>query len=456
MKKRIWYQMIYLAAVCGLLVVFLVGCHGVPAAAAGLTGNTEVQMSEALKESERIAAETVPVCDAELTLPQETEPAPSGAGEPAPSQAAEPVPPQTAEPAPSQAAEAEPTPMPEPDSTELPAATPVPTELPATTPIPAGLPTPKPAEKMDFSLTVIMNEENPKAGGALVYLVTVENTGDCDVKDLELQPLFADAAHKGAWETAPGLNIYEGEDRAVLGLLERGCSRELFYYLEIPEEQTASVRCVFSAKASAGNRPDGTASWLRKEVELETGITPLTIQFTVKKTADRSKAAPGDTITYQICIRNTGERVLHSVLTTERFQTEGIQAHFLEKEGVLLNGAATQALISKIEPGEAVGLLAEVTLPEEIAVQELINEVSVVTKETGEEACRSEASVQVVRAEEPVVLENPEGGVSQAQRASTQPKTSDAYAPEAWAGLFLAAAAALAGIFWGIKGKRKH
>ncbi len=70
--------------------------------------------------------------------------------------------------------------------------------------------------------------------------------------------------------------------------------------------------------------------------------------FEVEKTADRTQAYPGDTITYQICIRNTGERTLHSVLSTERFQNAGILAKFVQKEGVTLSNNGTQALIPQI------------------------------------------------------------------------------------------------------------
>ena len=65
-----------------------------------------------------------------------------------------------------------------------------------------------------------------------------------------------------------------------------------------------------------------------------------------------------------LCIRNTGEKTLHSVLSTERFLNANIQAQFMPKEGVTLNSTRTQALISSIAPGEALGLYAVVTIPQ--------------------------------------------------------------------------------------------
>ncbi len=79
---------------------------------------------------------------------------------------------------------------------------------------------------------------------------------------------------------------------------------------------------------------------------------PLKADFSVKKTADRETAMPGETVTYQICIINTGEKTLHSVVGTERFQAEGIEARFVEQEGITLNSTKTKALIEKIAPGK--------------------------------------------------------------------------------------------------------
>ena len=111
-------------------------------------------------------------------------------------------------------------------------------------------------------------------------------------------------------------------------------------------------------------------------------------------------AVPGDKVTFQICIRNTGERTLHSVVTTEKFQLQNVPVRFLEAEGIVLNKARTKARIEKIEPGCSVGLLAEVTLPEKLKDQKLVNEVSVTTAETGERKVTSKAEIKVYKTAE--------------------------------------------------------
>ena len=102
------------------------------------------------------------------------------------------------------------------------------------------------------------------------------------------------------------------------------------------------------------------AEVIRKNATTINSLEALKADLSVKKTADKETAAPGETVTYQICIVNTGEKTLHSVVGTERFQAAGIHAQFLEQEGVTLNSSRTKAMIQQIPPGEAVSLQAVV------------------------------------------------------------------------------------------------
>ena len=98
------------------------------------------------------------------------------------------------------------------------------------------------------------------------------------------------------------------------------------------------------------------------------------------------------------------------MLTTEKFRTENIPVHFLEKEGMILDSTRTKALVSQLPPGQSVSLQAEIVIPEDIS-SKLINEVEVVTKETGEKTMTSSAEVQVHKAVQPEQKEevqNPE------------------------------------------------
>lgn len=287
--------------------------------------------------------------------------------------------------------------------------------------------------------------EKPKAGETLVYEITVENTGRLPLSDLDLNYSFGDPGLKGTWETAENTggdwegNGSQAADSSSISLekLEPGM-RKLFYLrLPLLEDREDPVRLKVTA---AG-----------EDRLLETDIIPLEADFEVTKSADRTQAAAGDRILFSICIRNTGERTFHSVLTSERLQTEGLRAEFLEQEGAELSPSKTMALIPEILPGQAVSLRAEVALPENVEDQTLINEVSVVTAETGERTVVSGAEVRIYgispspEPSETAGYLPEQTAVTRAYAPESAPKTGDGSRPVFW--FSVSASGAAAGIY---------
>lgn len=344
--------------------------------------------------------------------------------------------------------------------------------------------------KADFTMSVTEDIPVVKAGQQLGYEILLENTGDVNLESLELRSFLDNGNLEGEWLETNGLIINQNDGTATLSLLEAGSSKTIVLMVEIPEEWEKSLEAEFLAKtqnplvtlnesalANLNGYQESFSSEIQEEtvsetvistpqpeilsksVSLTTEITPLKIEFTVNKWADRAAALPGDTITYQICIRNTGERSLHSVLTTEKFQSAGLKAQFQEKEGVILNGEKTQALISEIKPGEAFGLYATVTLPEDFEGGDILNEVTVVTRETGETSHTAQATVTV---KTPVPTEIPEQTATE-ESVSTNydtvkavPQTEDLSETEFWAGAFGISCLIVIGIYWFMKAKSKR
>ena len=290
----------------------------------------------------------------------------------------------------------------------------------------------------DLSLSVQAEDDTIKAGSDLVYTITAENTGGCDLKDLRISYNFSEKGLSGEWS--------EGAEDAVgntayIEKLEMSATKTLYLTVHLPEERTTAVSLKLTAtagKISAENETEETEE-IVKNTELVTQIQALQAAFEVAKTADRSMAVPGDEIRFLICIRNTGERTLHSIVTTERFQLGNVPVKFLEKTGVKLNKAKTKARIEQIAPGEAFGLEAVVTLPESLEDQNLVNEVSVTTLETGEQTKIAQSEIQVKASEEAKQEETTSDidgatGSEQAESmpASTHPKTGDPYQPFLW------------------------
>ena len=290
----------------------------------------------------------------------------------------------------------------------------------------------------DLSLSVQAEDDTIKAGSDLVYTITAENTGECDLKDLRISYNFSEKGLSGEWS--------EGAEDAVgntayIEKLEASATKIVYLTVHLPEERTTAVSLALTAAAGkvSGDNDTGEAEEIVKNAELVTQIQALQAAFEVTKTADRSMAVPGDEIRFLICIRNTGERTLHSIVTTERFQLGNVPVRFLEKDGVRLNKSKTKAKIEQIAPGEAFGLEAVVTLPEDLEDQNLVNEVSVTTLETGEQTKIAQSEIQVKAAEEEKQKEtnadiDGEMGSEQdeSRPASTHPKTVDPYQPFLW------------------------
>ena len=290
----------------------------------------------------------------------------------------------------------------------------------------------------DLSLSVQAEDDTIKAGSDLVYTITAENTGECDLKDLRISYNFSEKGLSGEWS--------EGAEDAVgntayIEKLEVSATKIVYLTVHLPEERTTAVSLALTAAAGkvSGDNDTGEAEEIVKNAKLVTQIQALQAAFEVTKTADRSMAVPGDEIRFLICIRNTGERTLHSIVTTERFQLGNVPVRFLEKDGVRLNKSKTKAKIEQIAPGEAFGLEAVVTLPEGLEDQNLVNEVSVTTLETGEQTKVAQSEIQVKAAEEEKQEEtnsdiDGEMGSEQdeSRPASTHPKTGDPYQPLLW------------------------
>lgn len=478
MKNRIWYRIKSFGMASVLTVGLMVGCSGKAENVSAEYKNDCREFQENRSPVQQLLDLTVEQTEiAEPTEPPELTKAPELTNIPVPTEA------------PNQTEVVEPTETPEstgiPEPTEMPEATKAPelTEAaePTTIPGQTGTPAPampefgseeekpsddKPDKNADFTLSVAGDTNEKKAGETLTYEVILENTGETALEQIELWNAFSDAGLSGDWEEAEGFLI-KNDSNAVLEKLEAGEKKMVHYSVKLPEDYNGTIRSSVTGTVrvlpeSMEEEPEPEV--LTRSASTDTKVLPLKVDFEVKKTADRKMAVPGDTITYQICIRNTGERTIHSVLTTERFRIEGIHAEFLEKEGATLNGSKNQALIGKIEPGEAFGLQAKVTLPEDISGGKLINEVTVVTKETGSKTITAQAAVQLYaekRTETPIPEENPKKQsraeqVSSAYAASSSPKTGDPSETERFAGLMGAAMLTGISIFWYRKAKRKH
>lgn len=309
------------------------------------------------------------------------------------------------------------------------------------------------AAEADMELSVTAQNEKMKAGQTIRYQVEIANTGKLDLADIRLTSSLSCPKIRQMWEDAEGL-LTEGAV-AEFAELKAGESRSFYVQAPLLDEQEKDLEHQVEAEARVKGR---AAEVIRKNATTINSLEALKADLSVKKTADKETAAPGETVTYQICIVNTGEKTLHSVVGTERFQAAGIHAQFLEQEGVTLNSSRTKAMIQQIPPGEAVSLQAVVKIPERTADQKLFNQVTVTSQETGERLMEASASVIVkgkitVTPEERLFVQSddqdPASGQTQmARAASTHPKTEDDTRTDLWTLLAVTAFVTVLGGIW--------
>lgn len=314
------------------------------------------------------------------------------------------------------------------------------------------------AAKADMSLAIASETKKMKAGQTIRYRVDIMNTGKLDLINIQLSSIFSCPKIVQQWENAEGLTAKGA--KAQLLTLKAGEKRTLYVLAPLENEQEKPLEHKIEAEANVRGR---TGETIMRSASMISELQPLKADFTVKKNADREKAAPGETVTYQICIVNTGEKTLHSVVGTERFRAEGIEAYFVEQEGITLNRTKTKALIQKIAPGDAVSLQAVVKIPEKTVDQKLLNQVTVTSQETGSRVVEASSQVTVrgnaaltktkqtyektenQQAESDII---PEQDGSMARAAASHPKTGDETRTELFTLILLAAGLTILGGIW--------
>ena len=242
-----------------------------------------------------------------------------------------------------------------------------------------------PAAHKDFSVEMEAKEKALYTGKRIHMAVNLTNNGQVPFYKISLQAKVKEQELVPVWEKEPGLEVLESG--AVLECLSAGETRTLSFYIDPDMNQKSNLELFAKTE-----NPVSLEKAAEKQLTLQQGKA----SFTVKKTADCDNASPGETVTYQISIHNTGEVTLHSVVTTERFGLAGVTATFQEQRGITLNKSRTQAKIQEIAPGGCVNLKAKVVLPKDLKDQNLMNQIIVVTDETGEEsAVRDQATIRV-------------------------------------------------------------
>jgi len=160
-----------------------------------------------------------------------------------------------------------------------------------------------PAADMDFNVEMNPREETHRAGERIYMDVDLINCGQVPVYGISLKAQVEEAEETEemeavpVWEKEPGLEI--SGDSAVLESLSAGEKRKVTFYLDPAVTKNGDLKLAVAAQTE-------NPVLIEKSSSTQLVIHPLKASFSVKKTADCESASPGDTITYQISIHNTG------------------------------------------------------------------------------------------------------------------------------------------------------
>lgn len=228
-------------------------------------------------------------------------------------------------------------------------------------------------EQPDFILEKRALKSPVKAGETVPYEFRLVNCGQAVLNSIHLKDVFENKNVTLTFDSAEGASLEEGGSLIVdsLGL---GEEKIVTGSAKIPKDLQGNVENI--ATATTAN-PKELEKNIEKTAKAAVEIIPLNMNFEVEKTVDRSQVAPGETLTYQIRIANTGERELCSVIATDKFVKANIQAKFQKQDRVSLRKGGTQAWIESILPGEEIVLTATARIPSNFTEEELINTVLV-------------------------------------------------------------------------------
>lgn len=226
-------------------------------------------------------------------------------------------------------------------------------------------------------------------GETAVYEMVVVNPTEQPIQNVVIKDSL-----DGAFQVREDSNISLNEDGTVtVKELVAGAQVTLKYTYEIPADAEAgsleNVVCVTGTVET----PDGPKQVEDEDKEVIVVQKP---EIQITKTADKEIYAPGETVIYDIVVKNTGNCALTNIEVTEQMLKDGAFVTVKPQADDESNEDDSRVIIGSLAVGETVHLTYQYIIPEDAKAGEAIyNRVAV----TGE-------SVPVI---DPMEPENPDG-----------------------------------------------
>lgn len=226
-------------------------------------------------------------------------------------------------------------------------------------------------------------------GETAVYEMVVVNPTEQPIRNVVVKDSL-----DGAFQVQEDSNISLNEDGTVtVKELVAGAQVTLKYTYEIPADAKAGSLENVAWATGTVETPDGPKQVEDEDKEVIVVQKP---EIQITKMADKEIYAPGETVIYDIVVKNTGNCALTNIEVTEQMLKDGAFVTVKPQAEDESNKDESRVIIDSLAVGETVHLTYQYTIPEDAKAGEAIyNRVTV----TGE-------SVPVI---DPMESENPDG-----------------------------------------------
>ena len=233
-------------------------------------------------------------------------------------------------------------------------------------------PIPTDPEKPAFTAEKTLTNEGTgadgtfKVGDTAEFDITVKNTGNVTLNDVTVKEQLA-----GAKIVAGDGYKVSFDGTAIIDTLEVGDTIIVKATYTVTQEDVDNGGTVnrVSVEGEGSGEKDPTPVDPEEQIPTDDKTPGMSVTKTV--TSQNEVYNVGDTITYQIVVKNDGNITLHDVVVTDTLQNAAGEVTFEETEGVTFSG--NMATIASMAPGETVTLNCSYVVTRADAGNDIVN-----------------------------------------------------------------------------------
>ncbi len=221
-----------------------------------------------------------------------------------------------------------------------------------------------------ISVEKVADKEVYRIGEEVVYTITVTNTGDTLLRNVEVKETMIN----GEFDEAEGI-VKQDNNTVIIEQLEKGETKILIYRYEVPEETVGKLDnkvVATGTPVSTVTNPDGTEKEEVYDPVTDDAEEEVYVETVIEKTADKKMYKPGDMIEYTLTVLNPNDVAIENATIKDEKALRGSLLR-TSKEGITI---AEDGVISigTMEPREKIEIVYLYEIPEDYAEETITNE----------------------------------------------------------------------------------